>query len=207
VTIEGHNARDNPDGAALALLRATPPPEALQWVAKVTGASSVKSVERMRGGSSAAMHRVRVHIHGGGVGELVLRRYIRPDPLAATLDVARHEAAVLELVGSMATPTPRLVACDPTGESAGVPAVLMTALHGQPAWTFDLRWMRQMVEVLIDVHDVAVAPWVRPLQPYEQTSYALPTSSRSSDFSTFTVSNRPPSKPAETSRLFSNAQS
>ena len=165
------------DGEATrALQRAIPSAAALAWVAAAAGARSVDSVERMPGGASLAMHRVTVSFAGGGSARLVLRRYVRPKQIAEDPEIAAHEAAVLQLVERIATPTPRLIGVDPTGELAGTPAVLMTELPGRPEWTPGRRWMRQLVEVLVDVHDIAAgeASTVRPFSVYAQESYVLP---------------------------------
>ena len=159
-----------------ALQRATPSLEALEWVVAVAGARSVEAVEPIPGGASLAMHRVRVSFADGGSATLVLRRFVRPDQIAEDSGVAKHEAAVLELVERVATPTPRLIGVDASGDLVGTPAVLMTEFPGKPAWTTNLRWMRQLVEVLVDVHaiDAATAWMVRPFNVYAQQSYALP---------------------------------
>ncbi len=85
-------------------------------------------LEPMPGGASLAMHRVTVTLADGDSARMVLRRYVRPDQVADDPAVAAHEAAVLELVERIATPTPRLIGVDPTGEHAGTPAVVMTEL-------------------------------------------------------------------------------
>ncbi|TPW10136.1 MAG: hypothetical protein FD127_3883, partial [Acidimicrobiaceae bacterium] len=142
----------------------------------VSGARSVDLVEPMRGGASLAMHRVTVTFANGASDRLVLRRYVRPEQTADDSSVAEHEAAVLRLVERIATPTPTLIGVDPTGDVAGVPAVLMTELPGRPEWAASQRWMRQLVDVLVDVHDIdpATADGVRPFAVYSQSSYALP---------------------------------
>lgn len=173
--VSGERGRGVGD-AARALQRAEPPAEALAWVTTVAGARSVESVEPMPGGASLAMHRVTVTFAGGDRARLVLRRYVRLDQVADDPAVAAYEAAVLELVDRIATPTPRLIGVDRTGEHAGTPAVLMTELLGRPQWAANQRWMRQLVEVLIDVHaiDAVAASAVRPFTVYAQESYALP---------------------------------
>jgi aminoglycoside phosphotransferase (APT) family kinase protein len=165
------------DGEATrALQRATPSAEALQWVLGVAGARSVDVVDRMPGGASLAMHRVTVTFADGHTARLVLRRYVRPEQVEEEPDVAAREAAVLELVERIPTPTPRLIGVDPIGAQAGTPAVLMTELEGRPDWSAGLRWMRQLVEVLDDVHDIDAdtASTVRPFRVYQQESYELP---------------------------------
>ena len=116
--------RDDRGTATRALLRADPPAEAMEWVLTVTGAKAVTSAESMPGGSSVAMHRINLVSAVGHSQELILRRYLRAEQLADDPGVAAHEAMVLELIADMATPTPRLVGCDPTGEGAGSPAGL-----------------------------------------------------------------------------------
>ena len=169
---------DGSDGgeATRALQRAVPPADALAWVTAAAGARSVDSVERMPGGASLAMHRVTVTFADGDSARLVLRRYVRPDQIAQDSEVAAHEAAVLQLVERIATPTPQLIGVDPTGELAGTPAVLMTELPGRPEWAAGQRWMRQLVDVLADVHDIDAgeASAVRPFAVYPQESHALP---------------------------------
>ena len=122
------------------------------------------------------MHRVTVGFADGASDRLVLRRYVRPEQTAADPSVAAHEATVLQLVERIATPTPHLIGVDPTGDVAGVPAVLMTELPGRPEWAAGQRWMRQLVDVLVDIHDIdpVAAAGVRPFAVYAQSSYALP---------------------------------
>jgi aminoglycoside phosphotransferase (APT) family kinase protein len=160
-----------------ALQRALPPAEALAWLTAAAGARLVAAVEPMPGGASLAMHRVTVTFADGDRARLVLRRYVRPEHVAQDPVAAAHEAAVLELVEPIATPTPGLIAVDATGEQAGTPAVLMTELAGQPVWAASRRWIRQLVEVLVDVHaiDADAASGVRPFAVYAQQSYGLPT--------------------------------
>jgi aminoglycoside phosphotransferase (APT) family kinase protein len=83
---------------------------------------------------------------------------------------------VLVRVDQIATPTPRLIGVDPTGAQAGGPVVLMSELDGRPDWSAGQRWIRQLVEVLDDVHaiDAATASSVSPFTVYAQESFALP---------------------------------
>ena len=106
--VSGAHGRGD-DDAMRALLRAVPPAEALAWSIAAAGAQSVHAVEAMPGGASLAMHRVTVTFADGNRARLVLRRYVRRDQIAEDPDAAAHEAAVLELVEAIATPTPRLI--------------------------------------------------------------------------------------------------
>ncbi len=165
--------------AVRALQRAALPSEAMAWLISATGARSIESVDQMPGGASLAMHRVTVRFADGHTVRLVLRRYVRPAQIAQDPRVAAHEAAVLRLVERIATPTPQLIDVDPTGDLAGTPAVLMTELPGRPEWSANGRWIRQLAEVLTDVHDIDAveavdAGAVGPFAVYAQESYALP---------------------------------
>ena len=149
---------DDQSAVARALIRANPPQEAMQWVLTLSGARAVSSVEAMPGGSSVAMHRVTLIVDDDRSRQLILRRYVRPEQLAEDPGVAAHEAMVLELMAGMTTPAPRLVGCDPTGDLAGAPAVLMTALEGRPVWAANIGWMRQLISVLADIHAIDASP-------------------------------------------------
>ena len=157
--------------------RRSPPPEALAWVVSACDVVSIESVEPMRGGSTLAMHRLRVVGRDGVIRGLVMRRYVQPEQLLDDPDIARHEAGVLQLVEAMPTPTPILVACDPDGARAGAPAVLMTELDGRPRWNGSTAWMRQLAEVLVEIHAVDTARATLPIRAftkYQQASYEIP---------------------------------
>src|SRR5690349_18867671 len=117
------------------LLRGRPPAAALRWCAAAAGGprAAVTRVEALPGGTSSAVHAVDVH-DGDRVHALVLRRFVRAGWLAEEPDLARHEAAALELAGASGLPVPRLVAVDGDGAAAGAPAVLMTRLAGAVDW-------------------------------------------------------------------------
>ena len=61
------------------------------------------------------MHRVTVTFADGDSARLVLRRYVRPDQIALDPVAAAHEAAVLEIVEAIATPTAAADRCRPDG--------------------------------------------------------------------------------------------
>ena len=116
-----------------ALLRGTPPPQALNWCGDVT------RVIALEGGTSSAVHAIEL---SDGT-RLVLRRYVRTQWLEEEPDIAAREAAALQLVTSL--PAPRLVQVDPDGREAGVPAVLMTRLEGEHDWRPDLEQLAQLL--------------------------------------------------------------
>jgi aminoglycoside phosphotransferase (APT) family kinase protein len=109
-----------------------PPPRAtLDWIASVVGPRArVTDVRRLRNAWAAAVHAVDVDDRHGVRHELVVRRWARtdipPDP-----GVVENEAAALSLLGSgPGLRVPTLVATDPTGARADVPALVMTRLPG-----------------------------------------------------------------------------
>ncbi|GMU39202.1 MAG: hypothetical protein AMXMBFR23_00680 [Chloroflexota bacterium] len=113
-------------------LRRRPPPEALAWVAReVGGGVRVSSVERLRAGTSSAVHLVRLRDRHGRPLAVVLRRFVRADWLAEEPDAAAREAHVLRAVEASALRAPRLIAVDPDGAACDVPAVLMSRLPGR----------------------------------------------------------------------------
>ena len=102
---------------------------------------------------------------------VVLRRFVREDWLAEEPDLAIREAAALELLAGSPVVAPRLVAVDPTGQEAGVPAVLMTRLPGRIEWNpKDMKpFLRRLAEPLPVIHAMPI-PRNSPIpayQPYE----------------------------------------
>jgi Phosphotransferase enzyme family len=103
---------------------------------------------------SSAVHVLHLEGRSGERFRLVLRRYVREDWLAEEPDVAAREADALRILEDGPLPVPRLVAVDLTGELAGSPALLMTALPGRVDWSpRDLNaWLKQLVAVLPVIH-------------------------------------------------------
>jgi aminoglycoside phosphotransferase (APT) family kinase protein len=124
----------------------------------------------LAGGTSSAVHAVRVDTAGSVAHELVLRRFVRLDWLAEEPDTATREAEALEVLHEVDLPTPRLVAVDADGSVAGAPSVLMTRLPGRVAWDPPVveGFLRALAEPLPVIHsvDVAAAPPLPAYQPY-----------------------------------------
>jgi aminoglycoside phosphotransferase (APT) family kinase protein len=151
-----------------ALLRGPVPRAALRWVAASVGANArVLGFRALAGGTSSAVHVVRVDSGATGPLELVLRRFVRLDWLAQEPDLASREAATLEVLDGADLPTPRLVAVDPDGSVAGEPSVLMTRLRGRVEWDplAVEPFMRGLAEPLPVIHSVPV-PRGAPLPDY-----------------------------------------
>ena len=165
------------DEATRRLLRSRPPGQALGWAAARLG-GPVISARVLRGGMSSAMHLLTVRGSGGQRRHAVLRRYVRLELNAEEPDMAVREARALRMAESVGVPTPSLLAVDPAGGEAGVPAVLMSRLPGRVDWwpsEMD-RWLRGLAGVLPHIHAAPLPPaGVLPrLAPYPQASYQPP---------------------------------
>jgi aminoglycoside phosphotransferase (APT) family kinase protein len=157
------------------LLRSRPPRQALAWAAARLG-GQVVSARALRGGMSSAVHLITVQRPDGSHGQAVLRRYVRPDPDEP--DPATREARALRLAEAADVPIPALLAVDPDGTEAGVPALLMTRLPGRVDWwPSDLdRWLERLAGLLPRIHGTALPPGAAlpRFAPYRQDSYRPP---------------------------------
>jgi aminoglycoside phosphotransferase (APT) family kinase protein len=153
------------------LLRGRPPASALRWCAAAVGrGATVIDVRPLAGGTSSAVHALDVRDARGAVRRLVLRRFVRADWLALEPDLAVREAAALTVAAAVAVPTPLLVADDPDGAHAGVPAILMTRLEGAVVWRpADAEsFLRHLAAILPALHGAPLPepPTLRPYSPY-----------------------------------------
>ena len=130
----------------------------MAWTTAAVGpASRVVAVRRLHGFSSA-VHALLVLDRRQVPHELVLRRYVRREWLRREPDLAQREAQVLSLLEATVVPAPRLIACDPHGDRADVPAVLMSRIQGRPRrrirdpGLFALR----LAEALVAVHSLSL---------------------------------------------------
>jgi aminoglycoside phosphotransferase (APT) family kinase protein len=141
------------------LLRGPVPPRALRWAATAVGhGARVREVCALDGGTSSAVHALSIEDVDGRAHELVLRRFVRLDWLAAQPDLAQREATVLELLAENKLPAPRLVAVDHDGSAVDVPAVLMTRLSGHVEWdpTELDPFLRRIAQPLPAIHATAL---------------------------------------------------
>lgn len=162
----------------VASLTGQPPPAAtLAWLIEELDASAVVEVSLMQGGSTAEMHCVTLVDRHDRERDVVLRRYVRPEILTSNPDVAEVEARALQLAERVPVPTPALLALDPTGERADVPALVMTLLEGRPVWEtrWGSKWVSQAVDAMIALHDVDTSGVELPaLATYGQKRYDPP---------------------------------
>jgi aminoglycoside phosphotransferase (APT) family kinase protein len=159
------------------LVRQPPSAATLAWLVDELDASAVVAVSPMPGGSTAAMHRVTFVDRSNHEREVVLRRYVLPEILAESPDVASVEGRALQLAERLPVPTPVLLALDATGDRADVPALVMTFLEGRPVWEtrWGSKWVSQAVDAMIALHDVdASQAELPPLTTYAQKRYDPP---------------------------------
>jgi aminoglycoside phosphotransferase (APT) family kinase protein len=120
---------------------------------------------------SSAVHAVTVDDGLGNLHRAVLRRYVRPDVQAEEPDLAAREATALRVAAAGTVPTPHLIAVDPTGDEAGVPALLMSLVPGRIEWApADVeKFLWRLAEPLVAISEVTVPDGLHlpPYKPYE----------------------------------------
>jgi aminoglycoside phosphotransferase (APT) family kinase protein len=165
------------DQATRRLLRSRPPRQALAWAAACLG-GPVISARALRGGMSSAVHLLTTEQANGRRRQAVLRRYVRPEVNDSEPGIAEREARALRAAGAAEVPTPVLLAIDPTGTGAGVPAVLMSRLPGRVDWwpSDASRWLRRLAGVLPAIHAAPLPPagMIRPFTACPQASHQPP---------------------------------
>jgi aminoglycoside phosphotransferase (APT) family kinase protein len=159
------------------LLRSRPPRQALDWAGAALG-GTVTSARALRGGTASAVHLLTV-TGPASTRQAVLRRYVRPEDLPG---IAEREARALALAARLEVPTPGLLAVDPRGGAAGVPAVLMSRLPGSVRWWpgAPQRWLDGLAALLPAIHAAPLPPpgTIPPFTPYRQDSYQIPVWAR-----------------------------
>lgn len=159
-------------------VQARPPEDTLRWLIEgVAPGGEVTDVAVMKGGSTAAMHRITVRSTDGAERFVALRRYVLEDILRETPDIAIHEAHAIQVVAPLGLPTPELLAHDPSGHNTDSPALVLSWLDGRPAWeTLTRHQLDTMVEALLVLHSASgeTRAGLRALERYEQTVYEPP---------------------------------
>jgi hypothetical protein len=156
------------------LLRFRPPQQALAWASGCLG-GPVISARALRGGMSPALHLLTLLDSSGQRRQAVLRRYVRPELNAEEPDAVGREARALRVARRAGVPVPVLLAADPDGTGAGVPAVLMSRMPGRVDWwpPDTDPWPRRLAGVLSAIRaaplpPAGVLPPFAPLPPAGQ---------------------------------------
>ena len=140
-----------------------PSGQILRWAEAAAGTNAqVVRVSRLTGGLTASIDRLSMAASGRAF-DVVLRRWAGDQWREWGSGLVDREAAGLRALAGHELPVPRLLAADASGEQAGVPVLLMTAVPGLPArGAMDVSaGVRQMATVLSRVHLVpanALAP-------------------------------------------------
>jgi aminoglycoside phosphotransferase (APT) family kinase protein len=115
---------------------------------------------RLMGGITSSIHRLAVETRSGTRTQVVLRQWT-PSEWDTTADAPQfveRERHVLRGLASTDIPAPRVLAVDPTGESTGVPALLMTRVPGRIDLTptDPKAWLRQIAGMAARIHELDV---------------------------------------------------
>lgn len=139
---------------------------ALAWVVQMAGGGEVVSATPFTAATSSTVLAVDVALpDGGGVRELVLRRFTNAAWLAEEDDVPGAEAAALRVAAACAVPTPELVALE--RDARPEPWLLMTRLPGAPrAPSADDAFLAPLAALLPHIHATPL-PAPDALRPYD----------------------------------------
>jgi aminoglycoside phosphotransferase (APT) family kinase protein len=148
---------------AVNLIRVERFPDArtLNWVAhSVAPGARVTGGRRLLGGITSSIHRLAVETRSGTRTHVILRRWApgAVNMAAEAPQLVERERRALRGLESTDIPAPRVLAVDPTGASAGVPALLMTRVPGRMDLT-PIRpgaWLRQIAGMAVRIHEADV---------------------------------------------------
>ena len=167
------------DDARSRALRRRPRRETLEWVESMLE-GRVVGVRARKGGSTSAIHEIRLAASSGIRTTVVLRDYVLAWIVEEEPDLVEREMRSLALLERTELPTPRLLAADPDGTVAGTPCLVMSRLPGQVEWfpeTAHLdRWVEELADVLVPLHATALptSHGLGRFDPYEPDSWDPP---------------------------------
>lgn len=115
---------------------------------------------RLTGGITSSIHRLAVATPRGTRTQVVLRRWTSAasDDTADAPQLVERERHVLRGLESTDVPAPIVLAVDSTGESTGMPALLMTRIPGRVDLTptNQKAWLRQIAAMAVRIHELDV---------------------------------------------------
>lgn len=128
-----------------------------RWI-EDTADGRVTAVAALPGATSTVLHSVEIE-RNGQLRRLVLRRFTNEAWVRREPDVAIREAASLQHARRAGLAAPELVATDRDGSYCGVPATLVTMLHGEvvlrpPDWNV---WLEGLAHAAVQIHCVDAA--------------------------------------------------
>lgn len=128
-----------------------------RWIEEIAG-GRVTSVAALPGATSSLLHSVEVESNGQ-LRSLVLRRFTNEVWVRQEPDIAARESASVQQATRAGLPAPHLVATDRDGSYCGVPATLVTMIHGevvlQPTnWN---EWITGLAHAAAQIHRVDAA--------------------------------------------------
>ncbi|OKI96777.1 phosphotransferase family protein [Kitasatospora sp. CB01950] len=134
------------------------------WVEKgLADGERIADAERLRGGWTSEMRRLRVE-GPGGRRDLVLRSFVKPFFVEHADGLLSREAAILRLLGATDVPAATLLDVDATAMHCDHPSLLMSLLPG--GVRLDDRDAERRVELLAEqlvrIHQVEVSRAERP---------------------------------------------
>jgi aminoglycoside phosphotransferase (APT) family kinase protein len=136
-----------------------PTTQARAWAAEPFGPGArVRSVRRLTGGITSAMHLLAIESADGERHDVVLRGWIDDDHIEGA-DRVMRESHILEQLAVSDLPTPNVLAIDPTGSRCGSPSLLMSRLSGRIELTprNPELWLEELVAMLVRIHAADVA--------------------------------------------------
>lgn len=152
------------------------PPAAQEWALAQLGGRTLASARRMPGGTATDVYRLELEPHATG------EQATNPAPLRAVLklftnaamvqlepETPLHEARMLECLSAGSVPAPRLLALDPTGAAAGVPAILMEWMSGAVELPLSpsRQWLVALAGPLAHVHRHECLNHAHKMREYE----------------------------------------
>lgn len=147
--------------------------QARKWVVDaVHPSATIFSVNPLKGGISSLVHGITL-LADGIEREVVLRQIDNNDWLRSQPDVTVQEAASLQRAArATGVQIPELIAFDESGNSCGMPAVLMTRLEGEvdlEPMALD-RWLDGLAAALVKLHLIEPDDFPWTFRPYSDAS-------------------------------------
>lgn len=132
-----------------------PPPALVGWVNRHL--PTVPAWEPVVGATTASVWKV-----SNAGRSYIVKAYSRPGFVAEYPDCVEHTVRATEHVaGHSDLVVPRVVAVDASGDEAGVPSLIMTAIGGHPLEVPTRRTFDRVIDVAEVIHTIAVGefPW------------------------------------------------